>query len=928
MSKSKIGVPLEGFAEYCRVAAAEGMVLLKNENEMLPIKKDEVLSVFGRCQVDYYRSGTGSGGAVNVEYAVNALEGLRNNSVIKVNETLAKVYENWIEENPFDNGGGAWAAEPWFQKEMTLTDEVVMEARKTSEKAIYIIGRTAGEDQDNAYAEGSYCLTAEEKQALAMITKYFDNVAVIVNVSNIIDMSWVNDSAYGNSIKAILYSWHGGIEGGNALADVLSGNVTPSGKLADTIAYDINDYPSTANFGSKVRNIYQEDIYVGYRYFETFNPEAVQYAFGYGLSYTTFSMETTKATVVGQGEHAEIVIDVKVTNTGDEYAGKEIVQVYYGAPQGKLGKPVKELGAFAKTNVLNPGESQVLTITLPVSRMSSYDDGGYTGNKSCYVLESGDYNIYVGSNVKNVDRVSVDGQDAFKVEELIVVEQLKEVMAPIMDFTRMKPGVQKEDGTYEVVYDEAPKRTVSMEGRVIDNLPTTYEQTGDRGIKLRDVKEGKATLEEFIAQLSNAELAAIVRGEGMCSPKVTPGTAAAFGGITDGLLAYGIPTACCADGPSGIRMDSGHKATQVPIGTLLACSWNIDMMKELYELEGKELVQNNIDSLLGPGVNIHRNPLNGRNFEYFSEDPYVTGCFAAAVTSSIKKSGSTATVKHYAGNDQETARVDVDSVVSERALREIHLKPFEMAVKEGDAVSIMTSYNPINGHWAASNYDLNTTVLRGEWGYTGIVMTDWWAKMNNPISAGIESKQATSFMVRAQNDLYMVIENHGADSNVNNDDTEVALANGTLTVGELQRSAMNICRFVMNALVFDREVIDYSATKKFEANEVSNNETVYTISEKVEINTKTNCTVTLKVEEAGVYEIVGNLRYEKNSLAQSACCIMLNNEFAGSAPVNGTDGAWLSQNICPVELEVGFYDLKLDFIKPGMEVGVLEFIKK
>ncbi|MGL4372908.1 MAG: glycoside hydrolase family 3 protein, partial [Turicibacter sp.] len=336
-------------------------------------------------------------------------------------------------------------------------------------------------------------------------------------------------------------------------------------------------------------------------------------------------------------------------------------------------------------------------------------------------------------------------------------------------------------------------------------------------IKLQDVKKGLASLEDFVAQLSNEELATIVRGEGMSSPKVTPGTAAAFGGVSHPLLAYGIPVACAADGPSGIRMDSGHKATQVPIGTLLACSWNLELVEDLYTFEGRELVSNQIDTLLGPGINIHRHPLNGRNFEYFSEDPLITGRFAAAVTSGIKTGGSCATVKHFACNDQEAARVDVDSVVSERALREIHLKGFEMAVKDGGAVSIMTSYNPINGHWAASNYDLNTTILRGEWDYSGIVMTDWWAKMNHPMTAGAAGKEYTSYMVRAQNDLYMVVENNGAQSNVANDDTKEALANGSLTVGELQRCAMNICRFVMNALVFDREMTESEAIKTFKS---------------------------------------------------------------------------------------------------------------
>src|SRR5690606_20451816 len=308
---------------------------------------------------------------------------------------------------------------------------------------------------------------------------------------------------------------------------------------------------------------------------------------------------------------------------------------------------------------------------------------------------------------------------------------------------------------------------------------------------LRDVHDGKVSMEDFIAQLSDEDLATIVRGEGMVSPLVTPGTASAFGGVSDRLLSYGIPVGCTADGPSGIRMDSGDKATQVAIGTLLAATWNVELVEELYVMEGQELLRNNIDTLLGPGLNIRRSPLNGRNFEYFSEDPLISGAFAAACTRGIISGGSYATLKHFACNNQEKHRTKVDAVVSERALRELYLKGFEIAVKDGGANSIMTSYNPINGHWAASNYDLNTTILRGEWGYDGIVMTDWWANMNDPIDGGESSRQNTYAMVRAQNDLYMVVPNYGAEINAMEDNTLEKLADGTLTRGELQRNAMN-----------------------------------------------------------------------------------------------------------------------------------------
>lgn len=930
MIQSRLGQPLEGFAEYSRIAAAEGGVLLKNEHEMLPIRNDEIVSVFGRCQIDYYRSGTGSGGAVNVEYVVNILEGLRVNKGITVNETLAKRYEQWIGEHPFDNGGGGWAAEPWCQAEMPLTDEMVAEARSMSAKAVIVIGRTAGEDQDNADTAGSYRLTAQELDNLRTVTRHFERVAVVMNVSNVIDMSWVEDEVHQGRIQAVLYVWQGGMIGGHAVADLLSGDVVPGGKLTDTIAFHIEDYPSTVNFGDEAKNLYQEDIYVGYRYFETFCPEKVQFPFGYGLSYTTFAWKVQEMRRTGAGIDTCLELEVAVTNTGRKYAGKEVIQLYYEAPQGKLGKPARALGAFAKTGLLQPGQTELLVLRLPVKRMASYDDGGLTGHKACYVLEAGDYQLHVGNSVRQTERVCLSGEAAFSLDELLLVEQLTEAAAPTEAFTRMKPGSRKADGTYELAYEQVPQRTVALGQRIESQLPETTPVTGDLGIRLKDVQAGKATLESFVAQLTAEELAVLVRGEGMSSPKVTPGTAAAFGGVGDSLSDYGIPIGCAADGPSGIRMDSGHKATQLPIGTLLASSWDIPLVESLYVMEGQELLRNEIDTLLGPGINIHRHPLNGRNFEYFSEDPLLTGSFAAAVTRGIRKGGSHATVKHFAGNNQEHARSKVDTVVSERALRELYLKGFELAVREGGARSIMTSYNPVNGHWAASNYDLNTTILRNEWGYKGIVMTDWWAVMNDCVKGGPADAAYTSFMVRAQNDLYMVINNNGAEINARGDNTLESLAAGTLTLGELQRCAINICRFLMEAPVFAREPRPMENIRLFPSRDrgaVALGLTSHELSkaESVRLAPGAEDGLLLRVAEAGIYRLVVNMRYDASHLSQSACNLLLNGELLATVQTNGTYGKWVAEKLVRFELEEGYYELTLDEIKPGLEIGWLEF---
>ncbi|WP_336775865.1 glycoside hydrolase family 3 C-terminal domain-containing protein [Paenibacillus sp. MMO-58] len=921
------GIPLEGFAAFSRKVAAEGAVLLKNDGQVLPVRTGESVAIFGRTQVNYYRSGTGSGGSVNVTHTTNLLDGMRSKKNVKVNEELAAVYEKWIEQNPFDNGGGGWAAEPWHQKEMPLSAELVSQARSQSDKAIVVIGRTAGEDQDNAAKPGSYLLTDEEIAMLQAVAAQFEQTAVVLNVSNIIDMSWLNREEM-KSIPSIIYAWQGGMEGGNAIVDVLVGDVTPSGKLTDTIAYSIDDYPSTRNYGNELNNLYEEDIYVGYRYFETFAPEKVQYEFGYGLSYASFTSLPEQAKLAVKDGQEFIELGVTVTNTGSVHSGKETVQVYYEAPQGQLGKPAKALAAFAKTKELGPGQSQRLTLTFPVHAMASYDDAGVTGYPSAYVLEAGTYRIFVGNSVRNVSAAAVDGKEGYIVDALQVVEQLAEAMAPTVNFSRLKPGARKEDGTYELTSAEVPVRKISLAERIEKNLPASLAQTGDQGYKLQDVASGKASMEAFIAQLSDEDLAAIVRGEGMSSPKVTAGTASAFGGVSENLLGFGIPVACTADGPSGIRMDSGHKATQVAIGTLLAATWNTELVEELYVLEGRELLSNDIDALLGPGLNIRRSPLNGRNFEYFSEDPLVSGAFAAACTRGIMKGGSNATLKHFACNNQEQYRHRVNAVVSERALREIYLKGFEIAVKEGGANSIMTSYNPINGHWAASNYDLNTTVLRGEWGFKGIVMTDWWAMMNDVVEGGQADRKYTNWMVRSQNDLYMVVSNYGAESNVWGDNTLESLENGMLTRGELQRSAMNICDFIMKAPVFGRELVTEEKAERFEPDAELSAPQAQSLTDRAQVTFTAGEPAVMKVEQNGVYRITVHLMSTEFAWAQSACNVLINGELMTTVQTNGTESAWIRQKLVKVELQAGLYELKLDFVKPGMQIDWIEFVQE
>ena len=773
----------EKYAHCARAAAAEGQVLLRNENNVLPFPKGAKLAVFGRIQSHYYKSGTGSGGMVNVDKVTGILDALLEEGDLVLDRRLLGAYQAWEEEHPFNMGIG-WGNEPWSQEEMPLSEGMVAEAARESDYALVIIGRTAGEDQDNTGQPGSYLLTQGEEEMLEKVRKAFPKVAVVLNVGNIIDMSFVDRY----QPDAVLYAWQGGQEGGAGTVDVLTGRINPSGKLADTIAFRLEDYPSHSNFGNLEEDIYAEDIYVGYRYFETGAREKVRYPFGFGLSYTTFEMGCGDFALEGE----KVRLKVRVRNTGS-CPGKEVAQVYVSAPQGKLGKPGKVLAAFAKTRELAPGEEEEISFAIPFEAFASYDETGAAGAASAYVLEQGTYVVYVGNSLN-----SLKEGGRFTLWETSLVRQCSQALAPVKPFRRMKPSLQEEGGL-AFLYEETPVRGESPAEKRARSLPGDLPLTGDKGFKLMDVKEGRVSMEGFIAQLSPEDLACIIRGEGMGSPKVTPGTAAAFGGVSDNLKNLGIPCGCCADGPSGMRLDSGMTAFSLPNGTLLACTFNTQLVEELYAFTGVEMVKNHIEALLGPGMNIHRHPLNGRNFEYFSEDPLLTGKMAAAQVRALHRAGVTGTLKHFCANNQETRRNDLNCVISERALREIYLKGYEIAVREAGADSIMTTYSAVNGLWTAGNYDLNTVILRQEWGFSGIVMTDWWAKANDEGQPGETSNLAA--MAKAQNDLFMVCPE--ADKGAG-DNTLKSLQAGTLTLGELQRNAMNICRFLMNTHAFGR----------------------------------------------------------------------------------------------------------------------------
>ncbi|MDD5901194.1 MAG: glycoside hydrolase family 3 C-terminal domain-containing protein [Lachnospiraceae bacterium] len=902
------------YSETAIRSVAEGVVLLKNEKQVLPLKEGAKVAVFGRIQFDYYKSGTGSGGMVNVSHVVGITEALRESGLVEVNKELLSVYEAWCMEHPFDLGTG-WGAEPWSQKEMELEESLCERVAAESETALVIIGRTAGEDQDNRAEKGAYFLSEEEEQMLSMVRKHFEKVVVLLNVGGLIDMGFVETYAP----DAVLYVWQGGMLGGTGTARVLTGEITPSGKLPDTIAYKLEDYPSHPYFGSKERNFYSEDIYVGYRYFETFAKDRVMYPFGFGLSYTTFSMETRAVSVTKE----TVKLEVAVTNTG-ETAGKEVVQVYCEAPQGVLGKPARVLCAYEKTKLLAPQETQVLSVCIQIADLASFDDLGKTGHPSCFVLEAGEYTFYVGADVRSAKKAA-----ATTAAELCVVSKHEKVLAPVLSFPRIVPE-QNGDG-YSVKLEEVPGTEPLDEARRLERLPKELAYTGDKGIKLADVADGRADMDAFIAQFSDENLACIIRGEGMSSPKVTPGTASTFGGVTDELSAFGIPCACCADGPAGIRMDCGTKAFSIPNGTLLASTFNKELVYELFTCFGLEAAYHKVDCMLGPGMNLHRHPLNGRNFEYFSEDPYLTGTMGAAELKGFHSAGVTGTIKHFCGNDQESGRHTSDSVISERALREIYLRCFEIAVKDGNARTVMTTYGSLNGVWTAGNYDLATAILRDDWGFTGLVMTDWWAainRRNQPVD-----KRDFAAMAQSQNDVYMVC----TDSLTHDDNVMEALADGRLTRSELQRNAANICRFLTTTHALKRlrgteDVIERINYPEEEEDDGSVTNLTYNLGDYLEIDMTGisskkggQHTFMLNVEEVTNYRFTITASSMAGELAQMPVTLYIMGTPYDTFTWNGTGGKPVSFTgeyfICfqPARIRLAFGQNGLDFHKIVIE---------
>lgn len=748
--------------ELSKNAAKEGMVLLKNDQKVLPLKKGVKVALFGKGSFDYVKGGGGSGD-VTVEYITNLYEGmkaLKNN--VSVFEELSDFYRKNVKSQYVDG------AVPGMTIEPEVPGDLLSKAKAFTDTAIITICRFSGEGWDRKsivetknqtlfveeanltkksgelFENGDFYLTNAETAMVKLVKENFSKVIVVMNVGGMVDTGWfVRD----DSIQSVLMAWQGGMEGGLATAELLCGIGNPSGKLSDTFANRLEDYPSTYNFHESEDYVdYTEDIYVGYRYFETIPGASlkVNYPFGYGLSYTSFDWSVVEANET----NGRIQVKISVTNMGS-LEGKEVIQIYVGAPQGLLGKPAKGLVAFQKTRLLKSGETQLLKLEFAVDSMASYDDLGKVC-KSAYILEAGDYRFYVGTSVRDV--VLLDF--TYVLPQTRIVQQLSPKLVPTSLHKRMLADGNFEELIQTQANDPNACGMVKLPVEMTDGMTPAvralerhhvWKQPFKKGIRpFLEVAEGKMTVEEFLGQMTDEEIAHLLGGQ----PNTGVANTFGYGNMPE----YGIPNVMTADGPAGLRIapHCGVNTTAWPCSTLLACTWDKELVYLVGEAGAKEVKENNIAVWLTPAINIHRSPLCGRNFEYYSEDPFLTGKLAGAMVEGIQSQHIGATVKHFAFNNKETNRRNSNSRVSERAAREIYLKAFEIIVKEANPWSIMSSYNIVNGHRTSECRELLEDILRSEWGWKGMVTTDWWTlgEHYKEVKAGNDMKMACGFPTR------------------------------------------------------------------------------------------------------------------------------------------------------------------------------------
>ncbi len=843
-----------------RRAASEGFVLLKNDDHLLPLPKSNSIGLYGAGAAKTVKGGTGSGD-VNNRATVTIYEGLLNNGFSVTAPSAAwltdyqdcydKARLDWKQEvlrktkeecdGVFFNG---YSATPFLIPCGAPLDEAAACA-DGADTAIFVLARIAGENKDRQDVEGDYYITEEEKSLLAQICRAYEKVILVINTGGLIDLGFLDAFP---KIRSIIQFMQAGQEGGNALADILSGEVTPCGKLTDTWALHYDDYPNASSFSFKSGNVYKEEykegIYVGYRYFDTFDLP-VRYCFGYGMSYTDFSIQAGSIRTLdlcgGQTNAADkaigIAVEAKVTNSGSVYSGREVVQIYVSCPQGKLPKEYRRLAAFAKTDLLAPGSSQKLTISFALEQLASYCEAC-----ASWILEGGTYGIWMGSSLNDARLIGTLTLD--ETAKLVQCEHICPQKEPLQELLPDSAKMEEKERAWNETAAREQLPNLALKAAQIQTKTIQYSSPADS-------YPGKAG--EIVNSLSLDQLIALATGDPAkdqnaddanknsnknsnnsnalgSAGQTVPGAAAET--VTAAAAdPWNVASIVLADGPAGLRLretyevrDDGTLAggdflsgiengffaepkepegtsyyqycTAIPVGTLLAQTWDVDLVKELGEMIAGEMNEFEVSLWLAPGMNIHRNPLCGRNFEYYSEDPLLTGMMASAMTLGVQKiAGCGTTIKHFCCNNQEDNRMGSDSILSERALREIYLKGFEIAIKNAQPMSIMTSYNLINGVHAAACHDICTKAARDEWGFAGAIMTDWTTTTNS--TAG---EISAAGCMRAGNDMVMPGDLRDHES------IRKELDAGTLDLRELKRCIYHTVKLILQTNQYENAV--------------------------------------------------------------------------------------------------------------------------
>ncbi len=789
--------------------AAECTVLLKVDGKF-PLEKPGKLAAYGAGMRYTIKGGTGSG-EVNTRFSYTIEQGLEKAGF----EITTK---KWLDEYDKVRAAGKKAfAKQLKQEAKNAHENIFMYAmgKNMSEPehdlpleiggdtAIYVVSRISGEGSDRKVVEGEVKLAKSEIRDILELNKQYERFMLILNVGGVIDLSPVKE------VGNILVLSQLGVDNGRILADILTGKQNPSGKLTTTwSAWE--DYSKEGTFGEWDDTRYKEGIYVGYRYFDTFGKKAL-FPFGYGLSYTNFEYKTTEVTA-----KADVVtVKVNVKNTG-AYAGKEVIQVYVSKPEGKLDQPYQDLSGFTKTSLLAPGAEEVVEVSFKLSDFASYDE-----DNASYVLEAGDYLIRVGNS-----SVSTKIEAVVTLDENVIVLKTKNCLGT-PDFQDIKSG--------KCVKGDIPADTVRITvcAKEIKAETVSYDAAYEIDGRVKTLSDEELAYLQIGGFNPNGGALSII---GNAASHV----AGAAGETTSVLAEKGIKPLIMADGPAGIRVckayyedekgahdASGggsmpesmlefvgpivkfialkvagpkkppkgavvkeHMATMIPIGTAIAQSFNYGLAKAFGDLVGSEMEMMGIHLWLAPALNIHRSILCGRNFEYYSEDPYVSGMMAAAITEGVQAhKGCGVTIKHYAANNAETNRYCNNSQVSERAMREIYLRGFGICVRKSVPCAVMTSYNLLNGTHTAEHRGLIEDVLRSEFGFDGIVMTDWVIAMMESKNSAYRNSLSDE-VAKAGGDVFMPGNKGDYDRVV------AAMKDGSLTREQVEINATRILHMI------------------------------------------------------------------------------------------------------------------------------------